>query len=325
MPKGIYKRKAKRIKLICRMCNKEFEILYSMSKKRLYCSRKCYKGTVPYNKLDLNDLTIMKLYKSGLSMKQIGDKFNVSNATICNKLKPFKISRQSGFRKGINNPGWNGGTAVLKGVCKYCGNKISKPSKGRTEISFCNHKCCGLYKKNKKLTNKHLQLLRESGRKRRKQLDEKEIICLYESGLNLKEIGKVFNVSAVTINHRLDKNNIKKRLPFGGNGKDHYNWKGGINDMNKVIRTMSQYLKWRLSIYKRDNFRCQYCNKKGGILNAHHIDMVSTIINVYNIKNINDAKRCKHLWNTNNGITLCLKCHKGIHRKGSDKNGKKTL
>lgn len=31
---------------------------------------------------------------------------------------------------------------------------------------------------------------------------------------------------------------------------------------------------------------------------------------VYNLKTIYDAFKCKELWDTNNGITLCETCHK---------------
>ena len=62
------------------------------------------------------------------------------------------------------------------------------------------------------------------------------------------------------------------------------------------------YKKWRVDVYKRDNFTCQMpnCGSKGR-LNAHHIKRWAD----------NPILR----FNVNNGITLCHKCHKMIHNK----------
>ena len=48
---------------------------------------------------------------------------------------------------------------------------------------------------------------------------------------------------------------------------------------------------FKLSIFERDGFQCQLCEKKGGTLHCHHID--------YNKRN-NDRK---------NFVTLCNSCH----------------
>ena len=61
-----------------------------------------------------------------------------------------------------------------------------------------------------------------------------------------------------------------------------------------------QYKKWRLSIYKRDKFKCQWpgcvASKK---LNAHHI------------KRWADCPGLRY--DVNNGITLCKDHHKSIN------------
>lgn len=59
------------------------------------------------------------------------------------------------------------------------------------------------------------------------------------------------------------------------------------------------YIIWRDSIFKKDNYTCQKCNKKGGNLNAHHILSYED-----NPQNRFDIK---------NGMTLCEKCHKELH------------
>lgn len=81
----------------------------------------------------------------------------------------------------------------------------------------------------------------------------------------------------------------------------HWNWRGGITPENVLLRFSDQYIWWRKSIFKRDNYTCQICGKKGNSLHAHHIFRFS----------IFRLRRYK-LWN---GITLCEKCHKAIKGK----------
>lgn len=80
-------------------------------------------------------------------------------------------------------------------------------------------------------------------------------------------------------------------------GKDHWNWKGGIS---RNHQWNSRAIKWRLAIFKRDNFTCQVCYKVGGDIEAHHIKFWS--------------KFPKLRYNINNGVTLCKKCHKAVHK-----------
>lgn len=66
-------------------------------------------------------------------------------------------------------------------------------------------------------------------------------------------------------------------------------------------RSSPEYNKWRKEVYERDNYSCQDCGKRGGILNAHHL------------KSFKKYKRLRY--KIDNGITLCEKCHKDRHRK----------
>jgi len=92
-------------------------------------------------------------------------------------------------------------------------------------------------------------------------------------------------------------------------GANNYNWKGGIIEINKTIRGIPEYLKWRSDIFQRDNWICRTCNNIGCILNAHHIKPFHIILKENNITNIDDARECKELWDIKNGITLCEDCH----------------
>ena len=82
-------------------------------------------------------------------------------------------------------------------------------------------------------------------------------------------------------------------------------WKGGITPKNLVIRASTKYNKWRISVYKRDNWTCVNCKKVGGNLEAHHIKEFS--------------KYPELRFDINNGITLCCECHKKTKNYGNRK------
>lgn len=67
-----------------------------------------------------------------------------------------------------------------------------------------------------------------------------------------------------------------------------------------------KYRRWRKRIFKRDGYSCQFpgCKKPKGSLNAHHI-----LMKWYYPEKMYDIK---------NGITLCTRHHKKIHKEGSD-------
>lgn len=69
------------------------------------------------------------------------------------------------------------------------------------------------------------------------------------------------------------------------------------------IRFTTEYRVWRIDVYKRDNYCCQMpdCKDvKSRLINAHHI---------YPIRDFPDK-----VFDLNNGITLCVECHKKINR-----------
>ncbi len=92
------------------------------------------------------------------------------------------------------------------------------------------------------------------------------------------------------------------------------NWKGGITLLNQAIRTSFEYKQWIKNILERDNFICLGCGKNGGNLEAHHKKAFAKILKENNIKNFEEALNCKILWNIQNGMTLCPKCHAQIDK-----------
>jgi len=85
------------------------------------------------------------------------------------------------------------------------------------------------------------------------------------------------------------------------NGSNNPNWKGGKTKRVFCLRTSKRYKKWRIKVFKRDNYTCQKCYQYGGDLEAHHPIPVFKLVNTLFEK---------YIFNTDNGITFCKRCHK---------------
>lgn len=64
---------------------------------------------------------------------------------------------------------------------------------------------------------------------------------------------------------------------------------------NYLERDSTKYDSWRKAVFKRDNFTCQLCSTRGGILNADHIKPWALYPELR--------------FDLDNGRTLCLPCH----------------
>lgn len=95
-------------------------------------------------------------------------------------------------------------------------------------------------------------------------------------------------------------------------GEDNSNWKGGIHPIYQKIRNSPQYSEWRSMVFGRDLYTCRECGIRGTYFEAHHIKRFNDIIKQYNIITLEEALLCEELWDLDNGITLCKKCHKRI-------------
>ena len=93
-------------------------------------------------------------------------------------------------------------------------------------------------------------------------------------------------------------------------GEHHANWKGGITPLVQKVRLSQPMKLWRTTILERDGYTCQSCGQIGGRLQVDHVVPFSEIWARYNIKTLKQAIRCVELWDTLNGRTLCVPCHK---------------
>ena len=86
---------------------------------------------------------------------------------------------------------------------------------------------------------------------------------------------------------------------IGKNAKFHW------EKNKKELRNSQENVKWRTKVFERDNFTCVICGQVGGELNAHHIKPF--------------AKYPKDRFKVENGVTLCKKCHKEVHKAKDEK------
>ena len=112
------------------------------------------------------------------------------------------------------------------------------------------------------------------------------------------------------------KNNPDKLIERGlkTRGDKHYNWKGGISSLQIATRTSAHNINWIKRVLERDNYECQLC-KSVKKLEVHHKVGLAKIVKDNMIKTLDDARDCKELWNIDNGIVLCKKCHYKIHNR----------
>ncbi len=163
-----------------------------------------------------------------------------------------------------------------------------------------------------------------------------KIIDYYLDGKSQPQCAEKFGIVHSTVSSILRKNGISARTisesrlgqpglcgednpMFGRTGLKHPNYKNPEDRISLVrnqIRKTDEYKEWRLQIFGRDNFTCQYCRVRGTYLEPHHIKMFSELLEENNIQSKEDAIKCSVLWNLNNGITYCKGCHDLLKHKG---------
>lgn len=88
-------------------------------------------------------------------------------------------------------------------------------------------------------------------------------------------------------------------------GDKAYNWRGGVSAKAHLIRTSLKYRNWVKIVHKKDNYTCTKCGKRGGEINAHHKKRFSIYPEL--------------AFDINNGVTLCIKCHREEHKNEINK------
>lgn len=95
----------------------------------------------------------------------------------------------------------------------------------------------------------------------------------------------------------------RKKLSIFFQGVSPEAWEGFSNDERKRAWKSKRAVRWSREIFERDDFTCALCGIRGGDLEAHHI--------------ITRAESFKLTYVLENGITLCVSCHRKIRGKES--------
>ena len=228
---------------------------------------------------DLLNKRIINLYKTGLSTVDVGRKLGISQQMVWLRLKKLGVSIRptSYYLRGKST--WN----------KDLKNVMPSP-----------------WNKGKKMSLEQRQKQSET----RKRLFREGKLYAYWKG------------KTIPIESRIKMSKIKREQILNGQfttkitrrelnleGKNHPNWKGGVSKIRDKMKRINLYIRWREEVFKRDNYTCQICGKRGGELQADHIKTVSEIMHQYNIQSLGDIIKCDELWNVENGRTLCKLCH----------------
>ena len=98
----------------------------------------------------------------------------------------------------------------------------------------------------------------------------------------------------------------EKQSKYWTNNPKHNHWKDGKAKERRGKRRTEmerlEYRLWRETIFKRDNFTCNICQKRGGNLCADHIKPYCSYPELR--------------LDINNGRTLCIECHRKTETYG---------
>jgi len=158
--------------------------------------------------------------------------------------------------------------------CKACNKKFYTKPCQKDRRRCCSKKCFGLYKRNREYI-----ICKVCGKQYYRRPSEK--VWGKTSTCSKKCMGKVMG-----------------KLRSGSNSNF---WRGGVSSKNRLIRYSAKMENWRKSVFKRDNFTCQDCGRRGCYIEAHHIKSF--------------AYYPKLRFVISNGKTLCRDCHDKTKRR----------
>lgn len=196
--------------------------------------------------------------------------------------KPSEKTKQKMSKAKKGGIPWNKG-----GICsEETRRKISEANKG--------HKLSESHKMKLLKANKGKQRSEEVKQKIREKNNGHEVSKKTRVKISKSLVGKMPAERRKELSMKL-----KNKM-----GEQSLNWQGGITPYNSKIRNSIEYRLWREAVFARDNWTCQECGDREGILNAHHIKPFS--------------KYPELRFAIDNGITYCELCHKKHHSKKAD-------
>lgn len=110
--------------------------------------------------------------------------------------------------------------------------------------------------------------------------------------------------------HNVHTQEWRNKVSQANSGPNHWNWQGGIDSINRVMRNSTLHKNWAKAVHEKCGWTCQICGYKGKNIVAHHIKPWSHDFDLR--------------FDVSNGITLCRSCHCRRHspRTGTGKSPK---
>ena len=167
------------------------------------------------------------------------------------------------WRTGSNHWNWKGG--CVEKVCEFCHSVFEVSRAKKDAARFCSRSCNASFHM---IGNKYRLGYSPANKSLPMSVEQKQKLSLAKIG----KVGQLCNA-----------------------------WKHGLTETNILIRSSVESKEWKRCVLKRDNYTCQHCGKRGGILNVHHI--------------LSFAEYSDLRFEVDNGITLCKKCHYIFHSK----------
>ncbi len=198
-------------------------------------------------------------------------------------------------------------------ICKQCELEYTPKNKGEggKKSKYCSHKCYNEFEKNNPNST---QFKKGHGINNGRPCREKTRVKIGKANKGKHHTEESNEKNRLAHLGRIGYWKDKKRLDISG--EKNWNWKDGITPLNESIRKLSIYEEWEQWIKEWDNYTCQKCGVRGGVLHSHHIKRVSDIIEENHIMTIEEAELYQPLWDVSNGITYCKECHILLKGKG---------
>lgn len=265
----------------CKTCEKEFRCKHSHYDKKTYCSRACLAEDYKTRMSGQNNPNYQGIQDEALTCPTCGKEFSSHKKTAkycsrsCKAKAPISLERLKGV-------GAKGAKAMKR---KAARRKPGQKTRPNTCIT------CG-------------KVFRASGR--RKYCDECHVFSPRGMGVYMKHgrscviCSKYFervNSPSQTCSEKCMRIFRARRQE----GEKSHRWQGGKVDESMKVRNSIENTMWRESVFQRDDYTCQMCQKRGGKLACHHIKLFSQYPELR--------------FDIGNGVTLCWGCHRSIKNK----------
>ncbi len=240
---------------------------------------------------------IGKLYKEGLTSKQVAKKLDVSEAGVqyaltvlgIERRKPhdyLRIASDEEIKKLYVDE-----ELSIKQVAKKLGYKNAGPISLR--LKKMGIMCRKIPNPPRKIPNSNWPLIAER----------------YNKGESSVDIAKSYNVHKATIIKILKNQNVTIR-------QRHRRYTGPLHGLSYRLRGLAQYKEWRENVLKRDNYTCQNCGVQGSKIQADHKapfkELFAKFVEALSPTSANMSSlaiQYAPFWDIDNGQSLCKSCH----------------